>query len=188
MFCGKFLQCCHKIWSSWLQSRNNFHQPLLWLSQTQFSVLFSFSSRRRCSTMPPNVPAWGLLDIGSLLILCIKCWLFQVPPTILVFQSVVSIAMLNLRSIYQLGPILACSRLAVVVSSRLLWSHAHLLQTVSVVSWCLDTALEVNWMSIKQPQASKIYYDHCEKIDQHRQMCQDDLAMEKKIGIHNWSK
>ena len=51
-----------------------------------------------------------------------------------------------------------------------------------------DAAPQANFISITQPQASKLYYYYCGKIDQHNRTRQDELGMEKKIRTHDWSK
>ncbi len=40
---------------------------------------------------------------------------------------------------------------------------------------------------VPQPVACEMYYEACGKIDQHNQMRQDDLQLEKKLVTHDWS-
>jgi hypothetical protein len=44
------------------------------------------------------------------------------------------------------------------------------------------------YLSIQQPEASALYYTAAAKIDQHNRTRQADLAIEKKLGTHDWSK
>jgi hypothetical protein len=42
-------------------------------------------------------------------------------------------------------------------------------------------------LTIQQPEACEIYYSCCAKIDQHNRHRQDNLQIEKKIGVKDWS-
>eukprot|EP00977_Amphora_coffeiformis_P022944 scaffold11978_cov153-Amphora_coffeaeformis.AAC.1 len=50
-----------------------------------------------------------------------------------------------------------------------------------------NAAPEPVHLSIRQPQASKIYYDNCGRIDQHNRIRQADLKVERKYGTNDWS-
>jgi hypothetical protein len=56
------------------------------------------------------------------------------------------------------------------------------------VNTALNAEPERVFMSIKQPKASAVYYTSAAKIDQHNRTRQDDLAIERKLGTHDWSK
>eukprot|EP00977_Amphora_coffeiformis_P016005 scaffold4849_cov153-Amphora_coffeaeformis.AAC.1 len=43
------------------------------------------------------------------------------------------------------------------------------------------------YLSIRQPNASKLYYDNCGRIDQHNRVRQADLKIEHKYGTNDWS-
>ena len=43
-------------------------------------------------------------------------------------------------------------------------------------------------MTVSQPEVEEIYYTCAGRIDQHKRCRQDDLCLEHKIGIHDWSQ
>jgi hypothetical protein len=51
-----------------------------------------------------------------------------------------------------------------------------------------NAAPEKVYLSIQQPEASALYYTAAAKIDQHNRTRQADLAIERKLGTHDWSK
>ena len=59
---------------------------------------------------------------------------------------------------------------------------------VQHVDTTCEAAPSANYVSMKQTQAFKMCFDYCGTIDQHNRARQDDLSMEKKIGLHDLTR